>query len=550
MKPLRDSLFHDPDPEIPLVQRVDKSLVVAFVAAVGIDLECAENSAQKKLQDCGYKVVRIRVTKDVLPVLDQSVTREYPCGQFERFNTMMDAGNAARAKKGNWIIGAGIANAIALARNYSESPENKVAYLVHSLKHPEEVRVLRRIYSAGFYLIGVHAPSEDRRAHLTKKRGMTLDQANKLMDRDRKENQIYGQKLVDTFHLSDYFVGWRESGRPEDLSFMENNISRFFEIVFGHPNRTPTFGEYAMFHAFSAALRSADLSRQVGAVVTRRREILGSGANECPQAGGGLYWPTLNKENQQFEDHPRGRDYTREKDANRHKLLELKVKVLSKSKEAFVHVLDEAFSKLDDIQDEAHREVIDDLHDSLRDELVRRLDVVLESSPIADLTEFGRVVHAEMEALLSCARKGVSTVDTTLFSTTFPCHNCAKHIVAAGVRKVVFIEPYLKSKAFELHDDAIEITYPKPFDYEEMHKNQVKVEFEPFVGIGPRRFFDLFSMNLGVGKPVQRKDSKSGAATKWQDPIAEPRIQLSADSFLDREREAAEIFGGVVLGNR
>ena len=44
--------------------------------------------------------------------------------------------------------------------------------------------------------------------------------------------------------------------------------------------------------------------------------------------------------------------------------------------------------------------------------------------------------HAEMEALLSCARSGVSTRGATLYSTTFPCHNCAKHIIAAGVARV------------------------------------------------------------------------------------------------------------------
>ena len=59
------------------------------------------------------------------------------------------------------------------------------------------------------------------------------------------------------------------------------------------------------------------------------------------------------------------------------------------------------------------------------------------------------MVHAEMEALLSCARSGVSPVGGTLYSTTFPCHNCAKHIVAAGLRRVVYVEPYPKSRAVE-----------------------------------------------------------------------------------------------------
>lgn len=122
---------------------------------------------------------------------------------------------------------------------------------------------------------------------------------------------------------------------------------------------------------------------------------------------------------------------------------------------------------------------------------------------IRDLTEYGRVVHAEMEALLSCGRIGHSTVGTTLYCTTFPCHNCAKHIIAAGVDRVVYIEPYPKSKALEFHSESIVWGIEK-------EKNDSRVLFQPFVGIGPRRYFDLFSMNLGSSYDLQRKNDDTG----------------------------------------
>src|SRR3569832_2504669 len=78
-----------------------------------------------------------------------------------------------------------------------------------------------------------------------------------------------------------------------------------------------------------------------------------------------------------------------------------------------------------------------------------------ESSRLLDITEFGRAVHAEMDAILCCSRAGIDTLGTTLFSTTFPCHNCTKYFVAAGIKRVVYIEPYEKSQALDLHDDAI-----------------------------------------------------------------------------------------------
>src|SRR5271157_1609662 len=73
------------------------------------------------------------------------------------------------------------------------------------------------------------------------------------------------------------------------------------------------------------------------------------------------------------------------------------------------------------------------------------------------MSEYGRAVHAEINGLLTCARNGVSPGGTTLFTTAFPCHNCTRHIIAAGVRRVVYFEPYPKSMARKLHNDAIEL---------------------------------------------------------------------------------------------
>ncbi len=112
----------------------------------------------------------------------------------------------------------------------------------------------------------------------------------------------------------------------------------------------------------------------------------------------------------------------------------------------------------------------------------------LEDSRLMDITEYGRVVHAEMEALLSCARSNANTRGATLYSTTFPCHNCAKHIVAAGIVRVVYIEPYPKSKAAEFHDDAIILGFSDRSDV---------VRFEPFVQVRSESQNDCVVMELG-----------------------------------------------------
>ena len=50
----------------------------------------------------------------------------------------------------------------------------------------------------------------------------------------------------------------------------------------------------------------------------------------------------------------------------------------------------------------------------------------LTRSSLRHITEYGRAVHAEMDALIACARMGSAVRGGTLYVTTYPCHNCAR----------------------------------------------------------------------------------------------------------------------------
>jgi len=138
-----------------------------------------------------------------------------------------------------------------------------------------------------------------------------------------------------------------------------------------------------------------------------------------------------------------------------------------------------------------------------------------------------------MDALLNCATAGVSPKAGTLFTTAFPCHNCTRHIIAAGISRVVYIEPYPKSRAVDLHGDAIRLG--RNADRKERGADDgSKIPFAPFVGIGPRRFFDLFSMDLSSGYALERK--AEGARAGWSPARNRgPRTPMLPSSYLDRE---------------
>lgn len=154
------------------------------------------------------------------------------------------------------------------------------------------------------------------------------------------------------------------------------------------------------------------------------------------------------------------------------------------------------------------------------------------------MTEYGRVVHGEMEALLSCSRNNISCRDATLYVTTFPCHNCAKHIIAAGIKRVVYIEPYPKSKAFDFYKAEISDEY-----------DDKKVFFEPFTGVGPRRFNDLFAVSSIRWYSKKRKD-KQGKKLEWKREEAELRNPILPFHYMDSELLALLAFEDATVATK
>jgi dCMP deaminase len=53
-----------------------------------------------------------------------------------------------------------------------------------------------------------------------------------------------------------------------------------------------------------------------------------------------------------------------------------------------------------------------------------------------------RTIHAEMNALLQCARLNSSTQDAEIYVTHFPCLNCTKAILQAGIKTIYYDTDY------------------------------------------------------------------------------------------------------------
>lgn len=306
-----------------------------------------------------------------------------------------------------------------------------------------------------------------------------------LIEQDTIEANENGQNVRDAFPLGDVFLD------ASTRKSTEETTKRFINLLFSNPKITPTVDEYGMYIAKSASLRSSDLSRQVGAAIFRSsREVVSLGCNEVPKAGGGTYWE---------RDEPDARDFQLGYDSNEKQKTRIILDLVERLKQG--GHLSAALSEITDLN-ELSRRVLDD-------------PLVAQSNAMS-LIEFGRAVHAEASALADAARVGRSVKGATLYTTTFPCHLCATAIIAAGVQRVVFVEPYPKSYAKELHDDAITLT-----------TEVGKVSFEPFVGVSPFRYRDLFEK--GKRKYI------GGKAHEWSEDERRPLIEVYHPTYFRAE---------------
>jgi deoxycytidylate deaminase len=361
--------------------------------------------------------------------------------------------------------------------------DKRRAFILDSLRNPAEVALLRSLYQESFCLVGVVCEEETRASRLRIKYSDAGDKSiEELMTRDEKADQKHGQQVADTFHLADLFLDntanrfekTAPAGQPKPnpaWTVMED-VGRLVDILTHARIVRPRPGETAMYHAYGARMRSACLSRQVGAaIIDRQGNVVATGANEVPRAGGGVYGGVF-VESTDPDPIP----------AHDHRCF---------AYGGFCRNTTEQNDMISDLL----KNVSEFASIAVSDDLIKRI----RKTKIGQILEFSRAVHAEMDALLSAARQGISPRGTRLFVTTFPCHNCARHIVAAGIDEVQFIEPYLKSKALPLHGDAITTARqgwrpPSSISDKELKEmaDPPQVLFRPFTGIAPRLYRRAF----------------------------------------------------------
>lgn len=503
-------------------------LIFGLVGAIGCNIHGVETALSDALKEVDYSPRMISLTESIA---DLTAMKTDVRPSLDTLEQKINAGNTVRELFGQkGILAVDAVRKIRQARAAEHElrstkmptiegndqpvlpqdlPAQKTAYIIRQLKRKEEIELLERVYGKQFIQISISQEKSSRVSNIAQRalveqpdldNEARLELARKLVSRDENEEQDedgnkieFGQKLGEIFQYGDVFI---DAATSDTIS---KTCRRFVRALFGQTDIAPTKDEFGSYVAKAASLRSVDLSRQVGAaIVSKDGDLITVGCNEVPKPLGGNYWD---------EDEPKARDVDKRAEANKdetNRIIFDFLTVLEKQE-----VFSDGQTAKDVLANSTTKQAIND-------------------SLIGDITEYGRMVHAEMNAVVDAARLGRSIRGGTLYVTTFPCHNCAKHIIASGIKKVIFIEPYPKSRTELLYGDAIANS----------DAEKKAIHFKHFSGISPRRYRDIFEKG--------KRRSKSGVVHDWYEDICKPRIGHREADYTASERQSIEDnFGGL-----
>lgn len=440
-------------------------LVIALCGPIGSPLHQVGSDIESILtRDFDYTCNIIRLSE----IIEDHEGKVIQNSSFKRVQDLITKGNTLRENYGKSILADFAISKISFNREKHKGSEatkfssRRVCHVIDSIKNQEELEALRYVYGNILYFVGVFSPLPIREKNL-KDRGMSLAEVYQLIEQDSGEEIAHGQTVRETFPQADFFL--RVDSQAD--APRKRKIKRFLDIIFGVGVFTPSPHETAMYLASSVAGNSSCLSRQVGAALTDGKgEVISVGWNDVPKYSGNLYQYSEADPSMENDHRCMNRDGGKcSNDSEKQSITSDIVNELIKN----------------DVIEESKKE--------------KAINVIL-SSKIKTLLEFSRSIHAEMHAIILGSQMSGSRVKGgKLFCTTYPCHSCARHIIASGIKEVYYIEPYRKSLAIRLHGDAIT----------ESESESEKVRILAFDGVAPTRYFRMFKVKLNSRKNSEGK---------------------------------------------
>ncbi|WP_058528031.1 deaminase [Legionella londiniensis] len=501
--------------EVSQKDRNPFELVIGLVGGLGTNFDKVYKELESAFKSANCLVKKIKVTKYL--TLQEQDNVDFLDNLEQKIKKMNEAREQLPYGIASYLAILFIHNDRIKRSEIKSDIKKPVVYIVDSLKHPDEYQIFRDVYRRNFVLLSVYESKESRKENLLNQQLYSItnnlselhhEQIEELMNTDESEGITHGRDTLKTYHKAHYFI---------HSDYLNQDIERFVNLLFNIPFTTPSKDEVAMMYAYVSSLRSSDISRQVGAVIIDDDgNIIASGCNEVPKFGGGLYWDNINPDLRDWKTVDCNRvpigeklklksfkNYLVKTTKNPEKLSNKELKLFGKSNRTYIlynnkiYYVDKNANLMSLIINKPlNNDELEKIFPKETDKLklvsldeFRKFEEFTGYNFISnyndDSLEYIRAVHAEEAAICDAAKRGVSIKNTTLYTTTFPCHLCTKHIIAAGIHTVVYIEPYPKSMAEDLFENMVK----DKASIDDLNM----VKFYPFRGVSPKRYKYIFS---------------------------------------------------------
>jgi deoxycytidylate deaminase len=321
--------------------------------------------------------------------------------------------------------------------------------VIDGVRNIGEIETLRDGFGRGFFLFALECPASDRFGRLRSVYGQDLTLFSEDNERDRDQEDAFGQQVELCVDAADVLLTNDDSVTQRIL---RDKVVESVRLVTGEVPRYPYPHEILMNLAYSSSHGSKCLKRQVGAVLVNAPplamgDVVGQGFNENPTGTAPCVeeprYGAVPKESipgRCFRDMVRHESYV--------SLAKRRARCPSCGERLKVPTVE-----------------VPPWHCGA---CGSNLDRFFWPERAMSLCT---AVHAETAALMAAGERARGS---TLYSTTFPCFQCAEKITHAGVKAVVYNEPYPDVRAAE----RLQIS---------------KVNVVRFEGIRSGRFDEIFS---------------------------------------------------------
>jgi len=395
---------------------LNEQIVIGFTGSIGSG--CTEIAQNYLANEKGFKYVSLSkyIKEEVKKIKKKPTVLDF-----------QDFGNELRNTKSLDF----------LAKKAIEDPselknENKI--VIDSIRNCREIKYLRNKFS-NFYLVGVYADREVRWKRLKSDYNLDENLFNQAEERDQGEIKDYGQQVRSCMEIADVIIV-NNNNFISDITIkkdLHKKIDRYLKIIELPGYRKPRLEEINMNKAYIASFRSECIKRQVGAIIVEGKEevVISEGFNRIPND---ILKSCLERYEYCYRD---------------------------KQREKFLGEFNTCSACGQDLNiptkcsnDDCNFEILDHLKTRIK------------------MLDLCRALHAEEDAILKALKRNLNAFENTkLYTTTFPCLMCAKKIIAVGLKKIVFVEPYPGEMAkLILKDAGVDIKVFEGVKYTAFHK--------------------------------------------------------------------------------